>query len=89
MCVFFQQLEESLVAFGEKWELNPQDGAFYGPKVGLGFSAVSTGSSRVQYCPVVRVSTSCTLDLRSIPLSEPEGFSINISDAEISIIKMY
>ena len=35
VCVYFQQLEESLVAFGEKWELNPQDGAFYGPKVGL------------------------------------------------------
>jgi len=29
----FQQLETSLNEFGEKWELNPGDGAFYGPKV--------------------------------------------------------
>jgi len=28
-----QQLTESLEEFGEKWELNPGDGAFYGPKV--------------------------------------------------------
>lgn len=28
-----QQLEESLNDFGHKWELNPGDGAFYGPKV--------------------------------------------------------
>jgi threonyl-tRNA synthetase len=28
-----QQLAESLDEFGEKWELNPKDGAFYGPKV--------------------------------------------------------
>lgn len=28
-----QQLESSLQQFGERWELNPGDGAFYGPKV--------------------------------------------------------
>lgn len=28
-----QQLERSLRQFGERWELNPGDGAFYGPKV--------------------------------------------------------
>lgn len=28
-----QQLEQSLKQFGEPWELNPGDGAFYGPKV--------------------------------------------------------
>jgi len=28
-----QQLAESLDEFGGKWELNPADGAFYGPKV--------------------------------------------------------
>lgn len=28
-----QQLENSLNSFGEPWELNPGDGAFYGPKV--------------------------------------------------------
>lgn len=31
--VCLQQLENSLNEFGEKWELNPGDGAFYGPKV--------------------------------------------------------
>lgn len=30
---FPQQLENSLNEFGEKWVLNPGDGAFYGPKV--------------------------------------------------------
>ncbi|KAK6189005.1 hypothetical protein SNE40_005063 [Patella caerulea] len=28
-------LEESLDKFGEKWELNPGDGAFYGPKIDI------------------------------------------------------
>lgn len=28
-----KQLERSLQQFGERWELNPGDGAFYGPKV--------------------------------------------------------
>ena len=28
-----QQLEESLVEFSRPWQLNPGDGAFYGPKV--------------------------------------------------------
>ena len=33
-CVYdVQQLSESLDEFGGKWELNPGDGAFYGPKV--------------------------------------------------------
>lgn len=30
--MFRQQLENSLNEFGEKWVLNPGDGAFYGPK---------------------------------------------------------
>lgn len=30
--LFVQQLENSLNEFGEKWVLNPGDGAFYGPK---------------------------------------------------------
>jgi len=33
MMYVVQQLSESLDEFGEKWELNPADGAFYGPKV--------------------------------------------------------
>lgn len=32
-----QQLENSLNEFGEPWKLNPGDGAFYGPKVGLAY----------------------------------------------------
>jgi len=28
-------LEESVNAFGQPWALNPQDGAFYGPKTEL------------------------------------------------------
>lgn len=30
-----QQLEQGLQQFGEHWELNPGDGAFYGPKVSV------------------------------------------------------
>lgn len=30
-----QQLERSLQHFGEQWELNPGDGAFYGPKIDI------------------------------------------------------
>ncbi|KAG7335490.1 hypothetical protein KOW79_000183 [Hemibagrus wyckioides] len=30
-----QQLEKSLQLFGEHWELNPGDGAFYGPKIDI------------------------------------------------------
>lgn len=37
---FYQQLEESLNESGHKWELNPGDGAFYGPKVGIYFNII-------------------------------------------------
>ncbi|XP_008290921.1 threonine--tRNA ligase, cytoplasmic [Stegastes partitus] len=30
-----QQLERGLQQFGERWELNPGDGAFYGPKIDI------------------------------------------------------
>lgn len=30
-----KQLEESLVEFGNPWQLNPGDGAFYGPKIDI------------------------------------------------------
>ena len=33
LCFSVQQLEESLTEFGHQWQLNPGDGAFYGPKV--------------------------------------------------------
>uniref|UniRef100_A0A8C3M0J6 threonine--tRNA ligase n=1 Tax=Chrysolophus pictus TaxID=9089 RepID=A0A8C3M0J6_CHRPC len=36
-----KQLENSLNDFGEKWELNPGDGAFYGPKVSAFIRKVS------------------------------------------------
>ena len=32
---YFQELEKALNKFGDKWEFNPGDGAFYGPKVSL------------------------------------------------------
>ncbi|KAK7886025.1 hypothetical protein WMY93_025646 [Mugilogobius chulae] len=31
----FEQLERSLQQFGERWEVNPGDGAFYGPKIDI------------------------------------------------------
>lgn len=33
----FQELEKALNMFGDKWEFNHGDGAFYGPKVRLTF----------------------------------------------------
>lgn len=30
-----EQLEKALNKFGAKWELNPKDGAFYGPKIDI------------------------------------------------------
>lgn len=30
-----KQLEEALNEFGQKWAINPGDGAFYGPKVDI------------------------------------------------------
>ena len=35
------QLEEALNEFGEKWTINPGDGAFYGPKVKNNFSLMN------------------------------------------------
>uniref|UniRef100_A0A4W5KUR2 Uncharacterized protein n=1 Tax=Hucho hucho TaxID=62062 RepID=A0A4W5KUR2_9TELE len=37
LCLFLseQQLERSLQQFGERWQLNPGDGAFYGPKIDI------------------------------------------------------
>ena len=32
-CLSFQELENALNKFGDKWEYNHGDGAFYGPKV--------------------------------------------------------
>ena len=37
-CVCTQQLEESLKEFNHPWQLNPGDGAFYGPKVAVSLS---------------------------------------------------
>ncbi|XP_061675223.1 threonine--tRNA ligase 1, cytoplasmic isoform X3 [Syngnathoides biaculeatus] len=34
-CTPDQELERSLQQFGERWELNPGDGAFYGPKIDI------------------------------------------------------
>ena len=33
LSIYMQQLEQSLKDFGHPWQLNPGDGAFYGPKV--------------------------------------------------------
>ncbi|ELW66146.1 Threonyl-tRNA synthetase, cytoplasmic [Tupaia chinensis] len=45
-----KQLENSLNEFGEKWELNPGDGAFYGPKV----MVIPVGPTCDEYAQKVR-----------------------------------
>ena len=35
-----KQLSESLDEFGDKWTLNPGDGAFYGPKIDIAMDAL-------------------------------------------------
>lgn len=42
-----KQLEEALNEFGQKWTLNPGDGAFYGPKVQFTISSNSLFISQI------------------------------------------
>lgn len=47
-----KQLTESLDAFGHAWELNPGDGAFYGPKIDI---AVMDAHKRKHQCATIQV----------------------------------
>ena len=65
-----QQLKESLDAFGQKWEYNHGDGAFYGPKVSREINSFSV------------FAISCSLiafqDLKFVVLSQ---IDITVKDA--------
>ncbi|BFZ02291.1 hypothetical protein BsWGS_05330 [Bradybaena similaris] len=47
-----KQLEESLNSFGHKWELNPGDGAFYGPKIDI---TISDALRRSHQCATIQL----------------------------------
>ncbi|CAG5130644.1 unnamed protein product, partial [Candidula unifasciata] len=47
-----KQLEESLNNFGHKWELNPGDGAFYGPKIDI---TISDALKRSHQCATIQL----------------------------------
>ncbi|KAM9310238.1 threonine--tRNA ligase 1, cytoplasmic isoform 2-T2 [Pholidichthys leucotaenia] len=47
-----QQLERSLQQFGERWELNPGDGAFYGPKIDI---QIKDALGRQHQCATVQL----------------------------------
>lgn len=45
-------LEDSLVKFGQPWELNPGDGAFYGPKIDI---TISDALRRRHQCATIQL----------------------------------
>lgn len=47
-----KQLENSLNEFGEKWELNPGDGAFYGPKIDI---QIKDAIGRYHQCATIQL----------------------------------
>jgi threonyl-tRNA synthetase len=47
-----KQLAESLDKFGEKWELNPGDGAFYGPKIDI---TITDALRRPHQCATIQL----------------------------------
>ncbi|XP_043929381.1 threonine--tRNA ligase 1, cytoplasmic [Protopterus annectens] len=47
-----KQLEASLNEFGEKWELNPGDGAFYGPKIDI---EIKDAIGRYHQCATIQL----------------------------------
>uniref|UniRef100_A0A8C5BJ11 threonine--tRNA ligase n=1 Tax=Gadus morhua TaxID=8049 RepID=A0A8C5BJ11_GADMO len=51
-CTMDQQLENSLIEFGEKWILNPGDGAFYGPKIDI---EIKDAIGRYHQCATIQL----------------------------------
>ncbi|KAA0717368.1 Threonine--tRNA ligase, cytoplasmic [Triplophysa tibetana] len=47
-----KQLENSLIEFGEKWILNPGDGAFYGPKIDI---QIKDAIGRYHQCATIQL----------------------------------
>jgi threonyl-tRNA synthetase len=47
-----KKLEESLNKFGQPWELNPGDGAFYGPKIDI---TIKDALNRRHQCATIQL----------------------------------
>ena len=45
-------LAESLDAFGEPWKINPEDGAFYGPKIDI---TIMDALKRAHQCATIQL----------------------------------
>ena len=66
ICVF-QQLEQSLKEFDNPWQLNPGDGAFYGPKVSPCPPPLSSLTITLSSLTITLSSLTITLSLRFMP----------------------
>lgn len=61
--MFRQQLENSLNEFGEKWVLNPGDGAFYGPKASHMTHSADAPASDCDSPPLIIRRSSLQIDI--------------------------
>lgn len=68
-----KQLEEALTEFGQKWTLNPGDGAFYGPKIDI---TIQDALRRSHQCATIQ------LDFQL-----PERFNLSFVSADEAGIK--
>uniref|UniRef100_A0A8C1Q6P1 threonine--tRNA ligase n=1 Tax=Cyprinus carpio TaxID=7962 RepID=A0A8C1Q6P1_CYPCA len=67
-----KQLENSLNDFGEKWVLNPGDGAFYGPKIDI---QIKDAIGRYHQCATIQLDFQ--LPIRNVDRGHPEPVIIH------------
>uniref|UniRef100_A0A8C2BFC3 threonine--tRNA ligase n=1 Tax=Cyprinus carpio TaxID=7962 RepID=A0A8C2BFC3_CYPCA len=67
-----KQLENSLNDFGEKWVLNPGDGAFYGPKIDI---QIKDAIGRYHQCATIQLDFQ--LPIRNVDQGHPEPVIIH------------
>ncbi|MEE6457979.1 hypothetical protein FKM82_000132 [Ascaphus truei] len=65
-----KQLENSLKEFGEKWELNPGDGAFYGPKIDI---QIKDAIGRYHQCATIQLDFQLPIRFNLTYVSSHEG----------------
>ena len=79
-----QQLEESLKEFGHPWQLNPGDGAFYGPKVtSSSFTPSHFTPSHPSHSP--RLTLCCWMLWNGLTSAPPSNWTFSYLRGSISI----
>ena len=83
--VFQQQLQEVLEESGHNWELNPGDGAFYGPKIDI---QICDALRRPHQCATIQLDFQLPInfDLKYVSLVHFLSF-INVVNCNESIFK--